>query len=120
MSLTINGSTLTQYYSPPAGVPGSTGFTTDRWDVTDWLTSGCNRVRITTGNLCSVYEVQRLEISITATDNRIIIGTGPVLSYYEFKQPMGKMLTDETWRDMLRENPPERPQWTRSFIAQDQ
>jgi hypothetical protein len=30
VSFTINGSTLTQYSSPPAGVPGSAGFTTDR------------------------------------------------------------------------------------------
>jgi len=72
VSLTINGSTLTQYYSPPAGVPGSTGFTTDHWDVTGWFVPGGNRVRITTDNLCSVYEVQRLEISITATTSHLI------------------------------------------------
>jgi hypothetical protein len=73
VTITINGSTLTQYYySPPAGVPGSIGFTTDRWDVIGWLTPGRNRVRITTGNLCSVYEVQRFEISITATTNHLI------------------------------------------------
>jgi hypothetical protein len=72
MRLTINGSTLTQYYSPSAGVPGSTGFTTDQWDVIGWLTPGRNRVRITAENLCSVYEVQRLEISITATTSRLI------------------------------------------------
>jgi hypothetical protein len=72
MSLTINGSTLTQYYSPPAGVPGSASFTTDRWEVTDWLTPGRNRVRITAGTLCSVYEVQRFEISITATTSHLI------------------------------------------------
>jgi hypothetical protein len=72
VTITINGATLTQYYSPPAGVPGSTGFTTDHWDVTGWLVPGRNRVRITTGTLCSVYEVQRLEISITATTSRLI------------------------------------------------
>jgi hypothetical protein len=72
VTITINGSTLTQYYSPPAGVPRSTGFTTDRWDVTGWLVPGRNRVRITTGTLCSVYEVQRLEISITATASHLI------------------------------------------------
>ncbi|MCK4598447.1 hypothetical protein KAU37_01260 [Candidatus Bipolaricaulota bacterium] len=72
VTTTINGSTLTQYYSPPAGVPGSTGFTTDRWNVTGWLVPGRNCVRITAGTLCSVYEVQRLEISITATTSRLI------------------------------------------------
>jgi hypothetical protein len=72
ITITINGSTLTQYYSPPAGVPGSTDFTADRWDVTGWRVPGRNRVRITVGNLCSVYEVQRLEISITVTTSRLI------------------------------------------------
>jgi hypothetical protein len=72
VTITINGATLTQHYSPPAGVPGSAAFTTDRWDVTGWLTPGRNRVRITTGTLCSVYEVQRLEISITAPTSRLI------------------------------------------------
>lgn len=72
VSLTINGSTLTQYYSPPAGVPGSASFTTDHWDVTGWLVPGRNRVRITAGTLCSVYEVQRLEIAITATTSHLI------------------------------------------------
>ena len=72
VSLTINGSTLTQYYSPPAGVPGSAGFTTDRWDVTGWFVPGSNRVRITTDNLCSVYEVQRFEISITTVASHLV------------------------------------------------
>ena len=72
VTITINGSTLTQYYSPPAGVPGSDGFITDRWDVAGWLVPGRNCVRITARNLCSVYKVQRIEISITATISRLI------------------------------------------------
>jgi hypothetical protein len=72
VSLTINGSTLTQYYSPPAGVSGSTGFRTDRWDVIGWLVPGRNRVRITAENLCSVYEINRLELAITADRTRLI------------------------------------------------
>jgi hypothetical protein len=37
---------------------------------------------------------------------------GPVLSYYEFKQPMNDRLTDEAWRELL-DSPkkPERPRW---------
>jgi hypothetical protein len=42
---------------------------------------------------------------------------GPVLSYFEFKQPAAERLTDEAWREALRERPPERPAWTASFVS---
>lgn len=48
-------------------------------------------------------------------DGRIVLGAGPVMSYYEFWQPSGERLTDKEWRDMLRNNPPERPEWAISF-----
>jgi hypothetical protein len=49
-------------------------------------------------------------------DGRILMGAGPVLSYYEFKQPMGKRLTDEKWREMLKtDKAPEQPEWTKTF-----
>ncbi len=48
-------------------------------------------------------------------DGRIVLGAGPVMSYYEFWQPPGKRLTDEEWRDMLNNNPPDRPEWVDSF-----
>ena len=48
-------------------------------------------------------------------DGRIVLGAGPVISYYEFWQPSGQRLTDEEWRDMLKNNPPERPEWVESF-----
>ncbi len=48
-------------------------------------------------------------------DGRIVLGAGPVMSYYEFWQPSGKRLTDEEWRIMLNNNPPERPEWVESF-----
>jgi len=49
-------------------------------------------------------------------DGRIIIGAGPVLSYYEFKHPMDDRLTDEKWQSILQEGKaPERPDWTFSF-----
>lgn len=50
-------------------------------------------------------------------DGRIVLGAGPVMSYYEFWQPPGQRLTDEEWRDMLANNPPERPEWVNSFKA---
>ncbi|MHC1755736.1 MAG: DUF3160 domain-containing protein [Methanosarcina sp.] len=48
-------------------------------------------------------------------DGRIVLGAGPVMSYYEFWQPSGERLTDEEWREMLNNNPPERPEWVESF-----
>ncbi|MFW5867424.1 MAG: DUF3160 domain-containing protein, partial [Armatimonadota bacterium] len=50
-----------------------------------------------------------------APDGRIAIGMGPVLSHYEFKHPMGDRLTDEAWREMLQDNPPEVAPWVESF-----
>ncbi|HII79204.1 MAG TPA: DUF3160 domain-containing protein [Methanosarcina sp.] len=48
-------------------------------------------------------------------DGRIVLGAGPVMSYYEFWQPPGERLTDEEWREILNNNPPERPKWVDSF-----
>ena len=43
-------------------------------------------------------------------DGRIILGAGPVYSYYEFKHPMADRLTDEKWQSMLQsgKKPPRR------------
>ena len=60
----------------------------------------------------------KLDLMIVAykqPDGRIVLGTGPVMSYYEFWQPSGERLTDEEWRKMLNDNPPERPEWVSSF-----
>jgi hypothetical protein len=52
-------------------------------------------------------------------DGRTIIGAGPVLSYYEFKHPMGDRLTDEKWQEMLAGGQaPEKPGWVKSFAAE--
>ena len=48
-------------------------------------------------------------------DGRIVLGAGPVMSYYEFWQPPGERLTEEEWREILNNNPPERPEWVASF-----
>ena len=49
-------------------------------------------------------------------DGRVIIGAGPTLSYYEFKQPINDRLTDEQWKEMLRSgHAPSRPNWADSF-----
>jgi hypothetical protein len=51
-------------------------------------------------------------------EGHILVGVGPVYSYYEFKQPMSDRLTDEKWRDMLGSGKaPELPEWTKSFAS---
>ncbi|MBN1917407.1 MAG: DUF3160 domain-containing protein [Verrucomicrobia bacterium] len=47
-----------------------------------------------------------------------IAGAGPVFSHYEFKQPMRDRLTDEKWRERLRESAPGRAPWTKRFLAE--
>lgn len=62
----------------------------------------------------------KLDLIIVAykqPDGRIVLGAGPVMSYYEFWQPSGGRLTDEGWKEMLTNNPPERPEWVESFKA---
>jgi hypothetical protein len=60
----------------------------------------------------------KLDLLIVAykqPDGRIVLGAGPVMSYYEFWQPSGERLTDEEWREMLTNDTPERPEWVESF-----
>ncbi len=45
------------------------------------------------------------------------IARGAAFTYYEFAQPAEDRLTDEAWRDLLRDNPPKLPTWTSSFIS---
>ena len=55
-------------------------------------------------------------VAYKVPDGRIIIGAGPTLSYYEFKQPIDDRLTDEAWKEMLESGQaPPRPAWTSSF-----
>ena len=74
----------------------------------------------TEGNTKQVLEegigyVNLIVVAYKVPDGRILIGAGPVMSYYEFKQPMSDRLTDEAWREMLESNPPERPEWIPNF-----
>ncbi|MDM7919570.1 MAG: DUF3160 domain-containing protein [Methanosarcina sp.] len=61
--------------------------------------------------------VDMVIVAYKLPDGRILIGAGPVMSYYEFKQPMDERLTDEKWREMLEEKPPERPEWSSTYIS---
>lgn len=59
VSITVNGRTVTYSY-----VPSSSGLATNSWEIGQWLRLGANRIRITAGSLCSVYEIRRLELSL--------------------------------------------------------
>ncbi len=55
-------------------------------------------------------------VAYQTPDGRIIVGAGPTLSYYEFKQPLSNRLTDEAWKEMLQQGKaPASPAWTGSF-----
>ncbi|GEM_PF-4418387 len=53
--------------------------------------------------------VKLMIVAYKVPDGRILMGAGPVMSYYEFKHPMEDRLTDEKWRKLLAENPPDAP-----------
>lgn len=57
--------------------------------------------------------VKMILVAYKVPDGRILIGAGPVMSYYEFKHPMDDRLTDEKWRELLESNPPDEPEWSK-------
>jgi hypothetical protein len=59
--------------------------------------------------------VNLILVAYPLSEDHLMIGIGPTLTYYEFKQPMLNRLTDEEWRKMLKTNPPQPPTWTSSF-----
>jgi hypothetical protein len=76
----------------------------------------------TDGNTLLVLEegvgyVDTIVVAYKVPDGRVLVGAGPVMSYYEFKQPMRERLTDEKWREMLSSKPPEKPEWYANFAV---
>ena len=65
----------------------------------------------------AVGYVRLMIVAYKVPDGRILVGAGPVMSYYEFRQPMGQRLTDEAWREMLATDPPESPEWASNFTG---
>lgn len=59
--------------------------------------------------------VNMVVVAYKLPDGRIVNCAGPVMSHYEFKQPMQDRLTDEKWRQMLETNPPQKPEWTSTY-----
>jgi len=62
-----------------------------------------------------VGEIKAMLVAYQLPDKRILLGMGPVFSYYEFKWPMNDRLTDEKWRLMIKTDAPPEPQWTKTF-----
>jgi hypothetical protein len=62
--------------------------------------------------------VKLIVVAFKVPDGRIVLGAGPVFSYYEFKQPLNSRLTDDAWRVLL-DSPdgPKMPPWTETFSA---
>ena len=77
----------------------------------------------TDGNSKQVLEegvgyVDLIVVAYKVPDGRVLIGAGPVMTYYEFKHPMADRLTDEKWRDdVLKNNPPEKTEWNSNFAV---
>jgi len=69
VTISVNGTVLAASFSPEAN---AWGYSTDRWEIAGRLVPGTNRIRIVAEELCSVYEIQRLEIgSATGTSTAI-------------------------------------------------
>ena len=55
------------------------------------------------------------EIYVAVTQyGKIYLTRGAVFDYYEFVS--GERLTDEEWQEQLKQNPPQRPPFTDSFM----
>jgi hypothetical protein len=65
----------------------------------------------------AVGYVDWIAAAIPQPHGSLALAAGPVMSNYEFKQPVADRLTDEAWRDLLAKKPPERPAWTASFMV---
>lgn len=59
--------------------------------------------------------VNLIVVAYKVPDGRILMGVGPVLTYYEFKQPLMNRLTDEAWRDMIDSALPDSPEWLKDY-----
>ncbi len=63
--------------------------------------------------------VKLILVAYRVPDGRILMGAGPIFSYYEFKHPMNDRLTDEAWKEMLRDNPPDAPGWVKGIMVSE-
>jgi hypothetical protein len=55
---------------------------------------------------------------VCSVDGEPTVCIGAVYSYYEFKQPIDKRMTDEEWRELIKQNKqPEQAEWIKSYLA---
>ena len=69
---------------------------------------------------CLEVAVGDAMLGVIAIDNDgdRMVYVGPLYSYYEFRQPVEKRLTDPEWQRMIHEGKlPPRPDWTKDFVA---
>lgn len=60
----------------------------------------------------AVGDIDLIIVACPMSNGKALLAVGPVLSYYEFKHPMSKQFTDESWRLILNSpNKPDRPRW---------
>lgn len=77
----------------------------------------------TDGNSMECLEVgtgklRLLAIAYYNPDGDLLVGMGPVLSFYEFRHPMKDRLTDEKWQKMLSSGKtPADPEWVKNFTG---
>ena len=65
----------------------------------------------------AVGDIDLIIVACPMSDGKILLAVGPVLSYYEFKQPMSNRLTDEAWRTLLDSaQRSKRPEWYMPLI----
>ena len=66
----------------------------------------------------AVGHVDLIVVACPGPDDSVFLAVGPVLSYYEFKQPIDNRLTDEAWRDLLASpDRPARPKWYQPLVV---
>jgi hypothetical protein len=63
----------------------------------------------------AVGNVNRILVAVPL-NGQLQIAQGGVFSYYEFKQPRSDRLTDEAWREMLANDPPDAPFWYENLL----
>ncbi|MBE7493018.1 MAG: DUF3160 domain-containing protein [Planctomycetes bacterium] len=104
--------TVTDTLKPEVGTLDPRSLRTDI--IADVHTDGNSKqcLEVGTGKL------RLMAIAYYNPDGDLIVGMGPVLSFYEFRHPMKDRLTDEKWQQMLAtgKTPPD-PEWIKSFTG---
>lgn len=91
-----------------------------RSDCADWAPVVADVHTDPESQSCLEVAVGDAMLGVVAIDNDKdrMVYVGPLYSYYEFRQPVEKRLTDPEWQRMIYSNKlPPRPEWTKEFVA---